>query len=230
MSSKQSALSRLIGSNAKRFRVAAGVTLDDLAVSARRVGLPWTESRVADFEAGRASPAIPTVIAVCLALSEAGCHDVSLAALLATTDEIKINDTLTVDGSDLAAWFSGRSVEPAIARLARVHPSNRRDLAIPVNKDGSVRTVTVKREATMAESDAAYAILAVSGSAEERVRKHLGLSKRALAQLCAATWKRSFTAERDARAGEGANAQLRGSIARQLRAELQEAIDRGDRK
>lgn len=226
MSSKQSALSRLIGLNAKGFRLSAGVTLDEFALSARRVGLPWTESRVADFESGRASPSVPTLIAVCLALSEAGCHDVTVAALLSTTESVDINDSLTVSGTELAGWFSGKSIE----RFPEASLQIRRDLTIPVKKEGTVRAVRVKREATMRELSTAAAILAVSGSAEERVRKRLGLSKRGLAELCAVTWGRSFAAERDARAGEGANAQLRGSIARQLRAELQEAIDRGDCK
>lgn len=41
-------------------------------------------------------------------------------------------------------------------------------------------------------------------------------------------WGRSFTAERDRRAGPDANAQKRGRISRELKAELQEAINRGD--
>lgn len=225
MSSKQSELSCLIGKNAKGFRLSAKITLDEFAVFARQRGLPWSESRVADFEAGRASPSIPTVVAVCLALAEAGCYDVTVAALLATTESVQLNDNLTVDGSLLSGWFAGEPVEPSYPADSQI----RRDLTIPVtNKDGVKRVVMAKREAPMDNIALAKNILAVSGSAEERVRKNLGLTRRGLAELCAVTWRRSFSEERDARAGDEANAQRRGSITRQLQSELQEILGRGD--
>ncbi|MBY6678335.1 helix-turn-helix transcriptional regulator [Rhodococcus sp. BP-332] len=225
MSSKQSALSRLIGQNAKTFRLTAKITLDEFAVFARQHGLPWSESRVADFEAGRAAPSIPTLIAVCMALAEAGCYDVTVAALLTTNEPVELNDRLTVDGSLLSAWLAGKPVEPQHVSDAVM----RRDLRVPVtNKAGNTQLRTVQREASIQRLSTAATILAASGSAEERARKKLGLSKRGLAEVCAVTWGRSFSQERDARAGDGANAQRRGSITRQLQSELQEILDRGD--
>jgi hypothetical protein len=44
----------------------------------------------------------------------------------------------------------------------------------------------------------------------------------------AALWRRTFTAERDNRAGPDANAQRRGQISRQLKADLQEVINDGN--
>jgi hypothetical protein len=46
-----------------------------------------------------------------------------------------------------------------------------------------------------------------------------------LACLSAALWKRTFSQERDRRAGEGANTQKRGQVTRQMRAELEAAIE-----
>ncbi|MGV8875258.1 MAG: hypothetical protein ACOH2Q_22195 [Rhodococcus sp. (in: high G+C Gram-positive bacteria)] len=225
MSSKQSELSRLIGQNAKIFRLAGRITLDELAVFARQHGLPWSESRVADFEAGRAAPSIPTLVAVCMALAKAGCQDVTVAALLSTDEPVELNDRLTIDGSLLSGWFAGKPIEPTYVG----DPAMRRDLTVPVtNKSGVTRVVMAQREAPVQRLSTASTILAASGSAEERARKNLGLSKRGLAEICAVTWGRSFSQERDARAGDGANAQRRGSITRQLQSELQEVIDRGD--
>jgi hypothetical protein len=41
-------------------------------------------------------------------------------------------------------------------------------------------------------------------------------------------WKRTFVAERDRRAGPDANAQRRGQVSRQLKAELKEALPNGN--
>jgi hypothetical protein len=54
-----------------------------------------------------------------------------------------------------------------------------------------------------------------------------------LAGLSAALWKRTFSQERDRRAGPEANAQKRGQVSRELRKELQaviEAATHGDGK
>jgi len=59
---------------------------------------------------------------------------------------------------------------------------------------------------------------------EERIRKSLGISAMLLATATASLWKRTFSQERDRRAGAGANAQKRGQITRQMRAELDAAI------
>lgn len=48
-----------------------GVTQDELARYARRIGLRWTASSVGDFEAGRSAPTFATVLAVTLALQMA---------------------------------------------------------------------------------------------------------------------------------------------------------------
>ncbi|MGZ4527644.1 MAG: hypothetical protein ACXVX7_14620, partial [Mycobacterium sp.] len=69
------------------------------------------------------------------------------------------------------------------------------------------------------------AVIKASGATEERTRKALGISSMFLASLSARLWKRTFSQERDRRAGEGANAQKRGQVSRQLRKELQAAIE-----
>jgi len=64
-----------------------------------------------------------------------------------------------------------------------------------------------------------------AGATEERIRKSLGISAMLLARATASLWKRTFSQERDRRAGAGANAQKRGQITRQMRAELDAAIE-----
>jgi hypothetical protein len=63
---------------------------------------------------------------------------------------------------------------------------------------------------------------------DARMCKNIGVDQVLGAAAMAALWRRTFTAERDHRAGPDANAQRRGQISRQLKAELQEVINDGN--
>ena len=60
--------------------------------------------------------------------------------------------------------------------------------------------------------------------------KNIGVERSVGVAAMASLWLRTFSAERDHRAGADANAQTRGQISRLLKAELQELINenRGD--
>jgi hypothetical protein len=62
----------------------------------------------------------------------------------------------------------------------------------------------------------------------EKSAVHLGVDQVLGAAAMAALWRRTFTAERDNRAGPDANAQRRGQISHQLKADLQEVINDGN--
>jgi hypothetical protein len=64
--------------------------------------------------------------------------------------------------------------------------------------------------------------------ADERICKAIGVDREIGAAAMAKLWKWTFVVERDRRAGPDANAQRRGRITRQLKAELQEVISDGD--
>jgi hypothetical protein len=59
------------------------------------------------------------------------------------------------------------------------------------------------------------------------VVRSLGVDQYLGAAAMAALWRRTFTVERDHRAGPGSNAQRRGQISRHVKAELQEVIHDG---
>jgi hypothetical protein len=63
---------------------------------------------------------------------------------------------------------------------------------------------------------------------DARMCKNIGVDQVLGAAAMAALWRRTFTAERDNRAGPDANAQSRGQISRQLKADLQEVINDGN--
>ena len=64
--------------------------------------------------------------------------------------------------------------------------------------------------------------------ADERICRSMGVGRDIGAAAMAKLWKRTFVTERDRRAGPGANAQRRGQVSRQLKAELEEALRDGN--
>lgn len=190
-------IAEIVGRNAQRIR--GERKTEEVAVAARSAGLKWGTGRVSELESGKVSPTLPTLIALCMALSDVSRRPVALADVVLHNGPVKINESLTIDGSDLAGALRG---EPADWR----------------------------REST-ADALLAMAVRQAGGEAEQRAAQSLGITGGRFQSLAAELWGRSFAEERDARAGADANAQKRGRIARQLKAEMQAALKdrvRGD--
>jgi transcriptional regulator with XRE-family HTH domain len=217
-------VAKVIGEGAKALRRSAEVTLEQMARAAQLYGLPWTSGRVGDFEAGRTAPSLPTLIAATAALGHVIGRPVSLAELVTGKGQVHINDKLSLDTSALRAALSGETVSayaipgllPAeemyeMAQLltsqTRFHWSDRLRTVHPGLRQEVLRDFS--------ESDA-------------RMCKNIGVDQVLGAAAMAALWRRTFTAERDNRAGPDANAQRRGQISRQLKADLQEVINDGN--
>jgi transcriptional regulator with XRE-family HTH domain len=206
-------LAEVIGKNAHRLRKAAELTLDQVSIAARKRGLNWSESRVADFESGRVAPNLATLVAFCLALEDAGCAAAALPELLRSETPIQVNESLLLSSEQI--------VELTIRRPAS------RTLPSP---EWVTAAITASWEAHKASVFAGASVIAggitdTPGATEERTRKALGISRTELTELSATLWGRSFSAERDRRAGAGANAQKRGQVSRELRKELRAAIE-----
>ncbi|MGO8769506.1 hypothetical protein [Mycobacterium sp.] len=197
-------LATVIGKNAHRLRRDAGVTLDQVSIAAKMRGLlKWSETRVADFESGRVAPNLATLIAVVLALQDAGCADATFPELLRSETPIQINDWLDLPDGQVINLLSGRPELPSPEWVTAAINASWEHL----KASGFLTEVTQ-----------------ASGATEERTRKAFGISETELADLSAALWNRTFSEERDRRAGKGANAQTRGQVTRQMRKELQAAI------
>lgn len=154
---------------------------------------------------GVVAPNLLTLIAICVALKDAGCSSASFPELLRSDSPIEVNESLLLSSAHLINLLSGRTT-------------------------GKIAT-DLSPESLTAHIDAAFEAAVVpvstdiSGATEERTRKALGINSTELADLSEALWRRTFSEERDHRAGAGANAQKRGQVTRQMRAELEEAIE-----
>jgi transcriptional regulator with XRE-family HTH domain len=193
-------LAVVIGGNCCEIRRKAGLTRNDLAKFARSVGLRWTASKVSDFENGRSAPTFATVLAVSLALSNATRRDVTLTDLVKFGDgEIELNDQLSPHG-----W--------RLEQVARGEPWGRLD-----EDEQFVATLT----------EVFSQIERRSGLDEQRLAKRLGIDVNRLGVESLRLWGRTFSDERDHRAGSDANQQKKGRISRELRAELEKALTSG---
>jgi transcriptional regulator with XRE-family HTH domain len=213
----------VVGAGARALRLDAGVTLEQMARAAQLYGLPWTSGRVGDFESGRTAPTLPTLVAAAAALGEAIGRPVALAELVTGNGQVHINDKLSLDKSALRAALSGEGVGAHAISLTPATILRAQEI---INK--STSTAHWPKRLRAVNPDLRWGVLRDFSESDARMCKNISVDQVLGAAAMAALWRRTFTAERDHRAGSDANAQRRGQISRQLKAELQEVINDGD--
>lgn len=193
--------------------------LEDFAAAARFYGLKWTSGRVGDFESGRVSPTLPTLIAVTAALSDLLGRKVAVGELLAGEGRVSVNDRLSLDLETvrdvLHDGFEVRlaDISDELDKLKKSHAEflERRkhwpkSLDVPAKLHHNVYQA-------MRDSDI-------------RMCKNIGVDRDLGAAAMAKLWRKTFTARRDEEAGPNANPQERGQVSRRLKAELENIIQR----
>jgi transcriptional regulator with XRE-family HTH domain len=201
-------LAEVVGRNCKRLRIEIGLTQDQLAQYARTLGLRWNAAKVGDFEAGRSAPTFATVLLVGITLHFASARAAMLGPLYGKKRQrvvVTLADLL--DGGGLVELTDELWV-PA-SGLADVC----RGKAFPL--DWYKPAVEPETPTSLTE---------------DRLTKSLGINRSRLADVSFQLWQRTFSEERDRRAGPGANRQKRGRVSRELRAELEKALADGNNK
>lgn len=189
-------LAQLVGRNARRIRSTARLTLDRVAQEVTDLGKPWSHSQVAAFERGSVAPSLPTILVVAAALHRLA-GPVTLADLAASDDPVQLTEGLAVDAATLAAVLGGGAVE-----LTAPSPF-----------------------ASVDDTEPRRSVLFTTGRTERELATALEVSAATVVDASGELWGRSFTAERDARAGDGATAQAKGRVSRILRDELRAKLD-----
>lgn len=206
-------MAEIAGTNAQTLRRDADVSLENLALAMQRYGLSWSTGRVGDFESGRAAPNLATMLTVAAALGDVIGRPVTVAELFAGKGPVAINDQLSVPLPALRAALSGE-------------PFHLRRTTLAGTGTLSARAVPFPKWAQEAGVDPALYVRVLNALRESDTRmcKNIGVEPDIGAAAMAKLWKKTFSAERDLRAESGANAQRRGQISRQLKAELVKAI------
>ncbi len=223
MASDSQPLAVVVGKNCKTIRKLIGITQDELARYARDCGLRWKASTVADFEGARSAPTFATVVSLSIALQNAaqvaaeGRTDISMSA--ATLDELVKFDGMIRLNDDVAL--------PADFVTAICRGQTRPGWTSPPGAE-SVSMLTLYRD-IWGESALTppQRLLTRSGIAEERLARQLGIDQERLAGISYTLWQKTFSEERDCRAGPDANQQKKGRVSRDLRGELEGELARG---
>lgn len=221
-------LAEVVGANCKRWRNQIGLTQDKFAEFARTMGLRWTASAVGDFEAGRSNPSLATVIAVAVALQVAFGRTEAFSSFV--PDDYDWEQTGVVVGVD-------ESAAPTLADLFRTDADwvdvtgvlcppgedlPKLFLGGIVNYGGATAEEWVELKGAIQHDDKFRAAVAShAGVTDKRMARQLGMSVEDFMVQSIRLWGRTFTDERDKRAGAGSNQQKKGRIAREMRAELE---------
>jgi transcriptional regulator with XRE-family HTH domain len=230
-------LRQWVGQAVRRLREQDGQRQDDLARSARELGLTWTASKIAALERGdKALPAeelllLPAVLAL------AGCGYPSLVDLLPSgPGTVRLSDRTAMPAAVLAHAVRGEDFE-----LSEVDsPSMRKTFSRIETWErggGLERAVSMVRAAHLVSGATPRELVdaeRAAGDAERIAARRLGVPFAAVVAAALATWGRGLTEERDARAAERAgpdasarSAQAaRGHVTRELYGELAPAIER----
>jgi transcriptional regulator with XRE-family HTH domain len=220
-------MSAVAGRNARRFRLSANATLDDVSRAARIYGLKWSNGNVGDFESGRVSTTVATLFAVAQTLGDVTGTRISLPDLLSTEQWVRVNSSLVIAGPALHSAMVGDPVDLSaedtqgsmqqlgeIARASLDATAEWEQLPAPLKEQS-------RREVAAATSRA--------GLSERRIAQQLEIGLMYLSAMSLHLWGRSFTDERDARS-VGDNSHSRGRASRVLKEELRVALEaiRGD--
>ena len=201
-----------------------GVTQDELARCARSIGLDWTETRVGHFEAGRSVPTFATVFAVTAALQWAldgatngeATWAVTLAELVEGEGWVALTDGLSVPAQELASVCRGQAWAFDRSEVFWRSDQWRGSLGLYRDMFGEQAISGPER------------LQMRSGLTEDRLTKSLGIHPDDLADVSFRLWQKTFSEERDERAGPEANQQKRGRVSRELRAELEKELADGN--
>lgn len=211
-----------MGRNCKRLRTEIGLTQNEFARYARDRGLRWNSSAVADFEGGRSSPTFGTVLAVSLALELAAqiaeCYRWGpeiggvFPELVQSDVDIQLNNGLAMPADLVAEVCRGKNWQ---VWAPRGHES-KESLAFDQAIWGDEALTASQR------------LMVRSGQPEERLARQLKIELSQLSDISNLLWQRTFSEERDRRAGADANAQKKGRISRELRQELEQELTHGN--
>ena len=230
-------LRQWVGQAVRRRREQHSRRQDDLARSARALGLTWTASKIAALERGDKALPAEELLLLPLVLAHAQCGHPSLADLLPDgPGVVRLGDQTAMPATVLAQVVRGEGID-----ITEVDsPANRESLArfeTWTEEGGLDRMVSTAHAARLVSGKTPRELVdaeRAAGDAERIAARRLGVPFAAVVAAALATWGHGLTEERDTRAakraGPGASARsaqaARGHVTRELYGELGPAIER----
>lgn len=223
-------LAEVVGRNVRRLR--GDATTDELAKACRRYGLNWGTGRISDLEHGRVSPRLDTLVVLAHALWDACGRPVYLSDLVEHDGFIALpgSRAMAIKPAALQRFLRGK---PVVIQVGDVPYGDdfmpmAHELENLTPEAGAKYFAELPPAVYEVETELWLQAQKQSGEPEARMAKALGIHEGNLAALTAYLWGHTLSAERNRRAGADANAQDRGRITRQLKAELKAVLDGND--
>jgi transcriptional regulator with XRE-family HTH domain len=225
-------LSDALGKMLQRLRTEQGASQDALARAARRVGVPWTASSVAQLETGRRALTVDEAARLPLVL-----HRLGVPAATLSRDSARPPLEIRADAAMILATLCGYEVKQAPRMVTLEDPEKRRQwdaewarLRIvlgpaPGGEPAGTPAAITENFAQLRRDQA--------GVLEQRAARRFKVGALQVAVAARQRWRRGLTEERDRRSAEatagksGRTAQtIRGHVTRQLLAELEPDLRR----
>ncbi len=220
-------LRQWVGLAVRRLREQHGKRQDDVARSARQLGLTWTASKIAVLERGDKALPAEELLLLPLVLAWAQCGQPSLADLLPDgSGAVRLGDRTAMPAAMLAQVVRGEDVD--ICEVDSPEWEEGGDLERMMSMLRAAKAVAGRTPRELVDAERA------AGDAERIAARRLGVPFAAVVAAALATWGHGLTEERDSRAANhpGADATARsvqaarGHVTRELYRELEPAIER----
>ncbi|WZH38751.1 MAG: hypothetical protein PIR02_08770 [Microbacterium enclense] len=191
-----------IGQFVRRYRAEHNVRRDALARAGTALGMTWGTTSIENIEAGRFAPTLPTLFALCTALSSSsgalsGAGQIKLPDLFDGTERLTLSDGFTVSTERFLHFIGSDEAAPALGEFI--------DEWARLAADRDPVTPTL---------------------AERRAAKRLGVKVDVLRQVSFAIWGESLESVVSASVGSDASAQARGHETRVRVAQLRDHLER----
>ncbi len=242
-----------IGEQLRELRTEMGLRQEDVASTARGLGLRWSRVTVARLEAGVGELGaaeflmLPQVLMMASmeARGQRGLHGaqraVELADLLPTSGKVALKPDCRVAATALRAMVEGHSSKgvrftdldiPLLRNLRKKQAAAASAMGNLLAKQSELGDALNSVWPEAPKGIRAQAVLEAAGEAEQKAARKLGVHPAAVALAAQKLWQRSLTAERDRRVAERSPAgsprrvqAMRGHITRLLVGELRECIE-----
>lgn len=217
-----------VGKFLSAYRVDHELTLDQIARAARTFGVAWGTQSVRNIQTGNATPTLPTLITLALALNQLTGEKLTLSDLLGDAEAIGPPTALGLPFS--RPWveqvLQGGVIEVGNVTTALVGGADKQDEILRNTPEALAAVLeTVKAEFPpglgFRELEQFGRELRRDPSlAERRAADRLHVSPEAVIYWSAHLWGRSLDDEARARAGQDASPQARGAVTRRLVEEI----------
>lgn len=214
----------IIGRNLTALRHEHSLSQDDVAGAARLFGLRWNSARVSRMERGDSSMSVETLLVLCVVMGELTRGAVNPVDLVQTESAVRLapSATLPPEGLDhlmRSDWFGPVSFFTEESQ-SRASEQSQELLDLWAAYDAIIESSPVP----MTELDALLEQRRHWSLTDERNARKLDLTDAQFLVWCYHLWGRLMSQETDLRAPEGATAQKRGRITRELLDELRQRI------